>query len=206
MKIKRKLKSKAGLSLAETLLAVLILIFVGMMLTNGTSVVQKIYNDVIMGANAHMLLSTATTALRNELDTARDVQVLEDKKTIVYLDSSINALSMISVNSDDPDKPKGILVTPFIKKKVSNPGAVVSYEEIKLNDADPSRAYQIVSNVKANASSNENLYITYTGAAYTEPDLVTFTKLEVYRDSDKTNPLTTLETLQIRIITESGVE
>ena len=31
MKIKRKLKSQAGLSLAETLLAVLILIFVGMM-------------------------------------------------------------------------------------------------------------------------------------------------------------------------------
>ena len=62
MTIKKKLKGKSGFTLAETLLAVLILLLVSTIVANGIPVARNVYNNVIIGANAQMLLSTAVTA------------------------------------------------------------------------------------------------------------------------------------------------
>ena len=65
LKLKKRLKNQAGFSLAETLLAVLIMLLVSVIVANGIPVARNVYNNVIVGANAQVLLSTTVTALRN---------------------------------------------------------------------------------------------------------------------------------------------
>ena len=100
MTIKKKLKSKSGFTLAETLLAVLILLLVSTIVANGIPVARNVYNNVIVGANAQMLISTAVTALRNELGTAQDVAVGTNNTDITYYKPSIGAYSKLSVNDE----------------------------------------------------------------------------------------------------------
>lgn len=75
MNTKRKLRNQSGFSLAETLLAVLILLLVSLLLANGMPTVKAVYERVTIGANARVLLSTTVATLRNELGTAKDVIV-----------------------------------------------------------------------------------------------------------------------------------
>ncbi len=67
----RKLKNnKSGFSIAEALIAVLILLMVSSVVAGGMPVAAKAYRDVVDSANAQILLSTTVTALRDELGTA----------------------------------------------------------------------------------------------------------------------------------------
>jgi len=47
-----KMKSQAGFSLAETLVAILILLLVSVIVANGVPVAQNAYEKVVVGANA----------------------------------------------------------------------------------------------------------------------------------------------------------
>ena len=58
-KAKSKLKDSRGFSLAETLLAVLILLLVSVVVATGMPAVTNAYNKVVLGANAKTMLSTA---------------------------------------------------------------------------------------------------------------------------------------------------
>ena len=58
MKRLNKLKRKSGFTLAETLLAVLILLPVSGIVETGIHVARNIYQKVVIGANAQALLST----------------------------------------------------------------------------------------------------------------------------------------------------
>ena len=218
------------MSLAETMLAILILLAVSIILANGVSVVQRLYNDVVVGANARVLMSTAITALRNELGTARDVKIdtksldgtsavdPDKSTTVLYYNNAIGAYSRIGLAETDDDAghiPNHIVVLPYI-----NPD---SGEPIKT---DAQR--DLVSIASANGGWRKNeagkwkfdpvntLYVTYEGLSYnpeTAPDIITFKNLRVCKVSDTagTNPLVIMRDtpdhkydLSIRIITESG--
>lgn len=75
MTLKQRLKSRAGFTLAETLLAVLILLLVSTIVATGIPVAKDAYQKVVVAANAQLLLSTTATALRDELGTAWDVKI-----------------------------------------------------------------------------------------------------------------------------------
>ena len=64
-----------GYTLAETLLTVLILLMVSGIVATGVPVAKNIYEKVVLGANAQVLLSNAVTSLRYELGTAMNVQI-----------------------------------------------------------------------------------------------------------------------------------
>ena len=71
----RKLNQKAGFTLAETLVTILILLMVSSIVAGGIPAATNAYYKAVDGANAQVLLSTAATALRDELGTARDITV-----------------------------------------------------------------------------------------------------------------------------------
>ena len=81
MKKTRKLNSRGGFTLAETLLAVLILLMVSVIVATGVPVAKNAYEKVVVAANAQVLLSTAVNTLRDELGTAWDVEVVEEGET-----------------------------------------------------------------------------------------------------------------------------
>lgn len=70
-----KKRNKCGFSLAETLVALLIILLVGSVIAAGIPAATKAYVNVIESANAQVFLSTTLTELRNELATARDITI-----------------------------------------------------------------------------------------------------------------------------------
>ena len=96
MKAVNKLKRRGGFSLAETLVAILILLLVSAIVAAGVPVARNAYEKVVLSANAQTLLSSAVSALRDELGTAWDVRV-EDSATktsgawLTYYSSSTGA-------------------------------------------------------------------------------------------------------------------
>ena len=65
--LRRKLKEKAGFTLAELLMAVLILLMVSSIVAMGIPVAVNAYYKVVDASNAQILLSTTITRLRSEL-------------------------------------------------------------------------------------------------------------------------------------------
>ncbi len=73
-RIREKLnKNYSGFSLAETLVALLIVLMVSSILVAGLPAAFQAYSKVVDGANAQVLLSTGATRIRDELGFATDV-------------------------------------------------------------------------------------------------------------------------------------
>lgn len=80
----KKLKSRAGFTLAETLLAVTILLLVSTIVATGMPAAKDAYEKVVLASNAEVLLSTAVSTLRDELGTAWKVEKLADNSGVSY--------------------------------------------------------------------------------------------------------------------------
>ncbi len=72
--IRKKLRNRGGFTLAETLLAVTILLLVSAIVATGMPAAKNAYEKVVLASNAEVLLSTAASALRDELGTAWNVE------------------------------------------------------------------------------------------------------------------------------------
>lgn len=67
-------RSKMGFSMAETLVALIIILLVSSIVAAGMPAAQKAFLNVKESANAQVLLSTTLTELRNELSTASKIE------------------------------------------------------------------------------------------------------------------------------------
>ncbi len=91
-RILQRLKTEQGFSLTEQLATILIMGFVGIMVTTGAATVQKVYRKVIAHANAQSALTTTAGLLRDQLAFA-------DPETVqVHSDGTI---SFKNLNSGD---------------------------------------------------------------------------------------------------------
>ena len=97
MKARKKLNSRAGFTLAETLLAVLILLLVSTIVATGMPVARTAYEKVVLTSNAETLLTTAVSALRNELGTAWKVE--STANGVTYFSASTGARAELSIDS-----------------------------------------------------------------------------------------------------------
>ena len=96
---KRKLNSKKGFTIAEMLVAIIILLMVSSIVATGIPVAREAYERVVLTSNAEVLMSTAITALRNELGTAKDIEA--DGSQIVYYNSARGSTSKIFTADSD---------------------------------------------------------------------------------------------------------
>ena len=150
------------MSLAEMMLALLILLIVTSIMTNGMSTVQNVYKTLITGANAQVVLTTAINSLRNELDTAREVTV--NGNEITYFNYAIGAYSRISL---DEKNRNNIIVEPYLKWDEKNE------KYVSIDKSIPPAP--LVSNEAADGV----LYVTYDSVTYQRPDMITFENLRV---------------------------
>ena len=95
MRARKKLNSRAGFTLAETLLAVLILLLVSTIVATGMPVARTAYEKVVLTSNAETLLATAVSALRNELGTAWKVESITGG--VSYFNASTGTRSKLYV-------------------------------------------------------------------------------------------------------------
>ena len=124
---KKKNSGRRGFTLAETLVALLILLMVPSVVAAGIPAASNAYRRVVDSANAQVLLSTTVTAMRNQIEFSKDVTVSGDK--VIFTSTADGAKSSIS-NSDN-----GVLLTEYINYDDSggSPRLLVS-EKAATND------------------------------------------------------------------------
>ena len=93
---RKKLKSKAGFTMAEMLVAILILLMASSIMVAGIPAAKNAYEGVVEVSNAELLLSTTISTLRNELGTAKDLGA-EGSDAIVYYNENREAFSKIFI-------------------------------------------------------------------------------------------------------------
>ena len=193
-RIRRKLHSIRAFTLAEMLLAVLILLMVSAIVASGIPVAKNAYERVVLASNADVLLSTTISTLRNELGTARDItkqeavpgEPMAANTIITYYNTARGAYSRIYVASGE----KPVIM---FQRYYNKDGLGVSEE---LNpDLKP---VPLISEKTATG----DLYVTYTSVTYDKDlGIVTFNGLAVNRTSGTLN-LASRDYLRIRVISE----
>ena len=195
MKRNQKPRHRAGFTLAETLLAVLILLMVSTIVATGVPAARNAYEKVVLGANAQMLLSTAVSALRNELGTAYgEITVKEESsgKKLIYSSAATGARTMLYVKTytEDSVEKKGIVRQNYVTDGFALDESSTKGEEIFL---------------LTKATATKDMYVAYDGddVAYdASTGIVKFPGLKVYR-AGKNSVLATLDEdksdLEIRV-------
>lgn len=188
--VKRKLNNKSGFSLAEMLMAVLILLMVSSIVATGIPVVKNAYEKVVLASNAEVLLSTAISSLRNELGTAQSIETpatesadtAKDGTIVSYYSMARRVTSRVYVSNGDI---KEIKINRYY-----------SSDELSATDT-PS---PLVLSNKATYEWND-LYVTYSGVSYSG-GIITFHDLAVMRESTNTKLTNEDFDLAIRVISE----
>lgn len=187
MRTWKKLKSNRGFTLAETLLAVLILLLVSTIVATGMPAAKSAYEKIVVAANAQVLLSTTATALRDELGTAWDVK-LDDSTTVSYNSSDTGAKSKIYLKDDGK-----IYIQEYVKNDYLNIADGTSIGEERLLVSDK--------------AATSDLVVTFTSMTKVDTDTektVVITGLVV--NNKEGNPMAQLDTtLKIPVISFAPV-
>ena len=189
----RKLKQQNGVSLAEMLVAVLILLMVSAVVAGGVPAASNAYSKAVDAANAQVLLSTAATALRDELGTARNVSISDDKKTVRYYSADNGNYSELSLG--EKDERSVIMLTSYLGENVNNSDSDVSGESASATiygTTEDTVQWELVSS----AAITKKLGLTYDSVSY-DNGIITFTNLKVLKNS---TVLAELGQLEIRVI------
>jgi hypothetical protein len=150
----------------------------------GIPTAKVAYEKVVLSANAETLMSTTVFALRNELGTAKDVQV--EGNAITYYNESRGTWSQIYLDDipvgDIPDtvpKQQTIYFRRYVRKddmgKNSNPVRLIS-----------------------KTAATWDLYVTFDSVSVSN-GIITFQNMKVNRESG-TKGLVELPSVSIRII------
>ena len=199
MPVGRKLRGRGGFTLAETLLAVLILLLVSLVVATGMPAVTNAYNKVILGANAKVMLSTAITALHDEVGTAWDVKEIDGG--LSYFSASTGAKTKLTKDSDGK-----IWVEEYMSLKDD---LIHDYDEETLEKKHKDKGHLLV------ADSSSLVYVTCDddGISYDSANgIVTIKGLKVCKKSDDSDLFMlsgedgTPIDLTIRVISKDAVE
>ena len=187
----RKLNQQKGFSLAEMLVAVLILLMVSAVVAGGVPAASNAYSKAVDAANAQVLISTAATALRDELGTAKNVSIRG--KTVRYYSADNGNYSELSLG--DKDGRSVIMLTSYLGEKVTNSDSDVSggsADATTYGAPEDKVQWELVSS----AAITKKLGLTYESVSF-DNGIITFTNLQVLKNN---NVLAELEQLEIRVI------
>ena len=138
----KRLRSNLGFTLAELMIAMLILSMVTAVAAGGIPVAINANTRVVETANAQVLLSTTMTKLREELGTASEIKSVNDHE-IVY--ESENGSESRIYRTDS-----GIMIR--------------EYADVVSDLSDKTYEHLLVSK----SAANKNLYVTFGSIVWTE--------------------------------------
>ena len=179
-RIKKRVSSKKGFTLAETLVAILILLMVTAIVAAGIPVAANAYEKVVLAGNAQTLLSTTMTRLRDELGTATNITVTKDNNDRYIIDytGDTGRNSRIEFSSENgSENPIGIYLT-------ENAGATNSYKHLLVTEQ----------------AATKSLYATYGSVTYSN-GILTVNDLQVKTIKDN-KVITETAKVEIWILTD----
>lgn len=142
MKKRAGKNNRGGFTLAETLVAVLILMMVSSVIAAGIPAAANALTNAEDASHSQVLISTTMTSLRDELSMALDISFDEDNKKIFYTDAFGAKCVLEAVDGD------GIHL-----EKVARPDGTVG---------QPATAYSGL--LVSQEAATEGLYSTFTKA------------------------------------------
>ena len=174
--IKNRIRSRRGLSLAEVLIAILLVLMMTSIAAAGMPAAVNAYRKVVDASNAQTFLSTTMTSMRNELSTAKIVEISESQNQIKYMDSGGVETTITSIVGGSMENGDGI----YIKH---------SYDATSVL-------------LVSKAAANKNLYAAFDSITYDSANsCVVVTGLSVFKDGTTSGPLVTIDKFDIRVIT-----
>lgn len=190
--VKRKLKTRKGTTLVETLATVILLGLMGVALVAGIGAVQKAYGKVVRKANEQVLLSTTLTEMRDML---RHTQDYVKKDNVWYFQSETGYWFSFYNSKNAEGKNEGIAVKYYYQEKDAE-GNMVFKE-----DGDSGKVYYLVpvsnGDVSGVYSSIED--DTFSAEDGT-PAIITISNLKVGNDTDEI----VLEPYKVAIFRKNG--
>lgn len=99
-KLLHKLNNRRGFSLTEMLATVLIMGFVGIIITTGAATVQRVYRKVVAHANAQTALTTTITLMKDQLAFADPESIGDGSGTGAFSGAS-QTISFQNLNSGE---------------------------------------------------------------------------------------------------------
>ena len=172
-----KLRSGKGFSIAEALVAVLILLLVSGVVAAGIPAAGRAYDNVVQVSNAEVLLSTSMSALRNELGMAKDIEV--NGNAVDYYNEGFATKSKLNIADNEGIMYQRYAADEIIGNKGGEPVRLVSEK-----------------------TSGDNLIVTYDSVTHdTDNNVIVFNGLVVKKQSNNQN-LTKPRDFSIRVLTE----
>lgn len=98
-----KLRSSAAFTLAEMLVAILIMLMVSGIVAGGIPAAQRAYEGAVKSSNAEVLLSTTISALKGKLSIASSVELESDNKAITFYNPDTHSNSRIYLKDGTGD-------------------------------------------------------------------------------------------------------
>lgn len=188
------IKDSRAFTLAEALVAILIMLMVTSIVAAGIPSARNAYERVVKVSNAELLLSTTASALRNELTTAGHVEIIDD--SITYYNNDTGIVTRIYKYADGADAASGWEVGEMLCQR--NDSYALSDLGLTLNKDNKDN--QAPSTIVIDAATDEDLYVTYEGVEYID-GVVTFSDLQVKRRSNTSaNALTAISSFSVRVI------
>ena len=184
-RIKKIIVSKAGFSITETLVAMLIMLMVSSVVVGGIPVAQRAYQKVTEGANAQVLLSTTITELRNEIALASDISVIDSGKALQYQSGANGSARKLYVDDTEGIKLQTIPVETL--KNIPVSGTQIPTPSPRLLVTDE--------------AASKNLVVKFTGVDTTTKGIVKLSNLSVTRRNES-DPLISLSELDIDLVME----
>ena len=121
-KLLHKLNKRQGFSLTEMLATVLIMGFVGIIITTGAATVQRVYRKVVAHANAQTALTTTITLMKDQLAFADPESIGDGSGTGAFSGAS-QTLSFQNLNSGE----QTITLNPGSGTGTANRGFTLTY-------------------------------------------------------------------------------
>ena len=177
MKIFNK-TGKAGFTLAETLLAMMLLLIVAALLAQGVPLAFNAYKKVDQAANANMLLSTTMTELRDKLAFSDDIVISEN---VITFTSSTGREYSLGYNADK----EGLYLEDRTSSEY-NPGEVNDSRLLVSDAAAAKELYAYFTKVEKNAAGT----------------VLTFENLGVYSktDPEQAYPYIKVDEFDVRLL------
>ena len=145
-----RIRGRAGFTLAETLITVLILLMVSGVVAAGIPSAANALEKAVDGANAQVLLSTTMTVLRDELANARmntndvesPISISDSKKIIYYTGGDGTQMQIESKDYTNTGSDNGIFITPrggtersLVSKEAATGNMFAVYDSIEYDKA-----------------------------------------------------------------------
>ena len=121
-KLLHKLNKRQGFSLTEMLATVLIMGFVGIIITTGAATVQRVYRKVVAHANAQTALTTTITLMKDQLAFADPESVGNGSETGTVFGNS-QTIVFKNLNSGE----QTITLNPGTASGTANRGFTLTY-------------------------------------------------------------------------------